>query len=148
MNGKIKSIEKRGSWTGTHGTMYTYYVEIESNSGAVVTGEANAKAETIEGLPYKIGDMVEYEHQPSDNPSYDDKLQIKKEGYSGDASQPNYSGGKAKGSNRSFALAYAKDLAVAVVGRGGMSSTGQITPRPSDESIIETAQKFVEWLDS
>ncbi len=110
MNGKIKSIDKRGSWTGTHGTMFTYYVEIESNSGAVVTGEANAKAETIEGLPYKVGTMVEYEHEPSSDSRYDDKLKIKKEG---DSVSSNYSGGKTKVNNIYFALAYAKDLVVA-----------------------------------
>lgn len=139
MNGKIKSIDKRGTWSGTHGTMFTYYVEIDSNSGAVVTGEANAKAETIGGLPYKIGDMVEYEHQPSDQPQYDDKLKIKKEGQE----QSNYSGGsKAKGNNRSFALAYAKDLAVANI------MTGALTIDATTEDIIETADRFVKWLDS
>lgn len=131
MKGKILEIDGTGSWPGQHGEMFTYLVRIQGDD-EIYTGEANAKSERADGLPYKIGDEVEFEHEPASNPNYKDKLKIRKEG------SENY-GGKAKGSNRSFALSYAKDLAIAHMGRGLNSDT---------ESIIKQADAFVKWLDS
>ncbi len=134
MKGKIIEINPSGSWDGQHGKMYTYMVKIQTMNDLTFYGEANAKSETVEGLPYKIGEEVEFEHTESTNPSFPDKLKIKKEG----ADQ--YQGGKQKGNNRSFALSYAKDLAVARMGAGK-------TPHDTKD-IINQAEKFVQWLDS
>jgi len=136
MKGKITNIETTGkSWEGQHGIMWTFFVEIQTMDDKIFRGEANSKSETVEGLPYKIGEEVEFEHEESTNPMYSDKLKIKKEG------QSQYSGGKAKGNNRSFALSYAKDLAVARIATNEVRFT-------STKDIIDQADKFVQWLDS
>ncbi len=132
MKGKILEIDSTGSWEGQHGVMYTYMVKLQTMNDLTFQGVANAKSETIEGLPYKVGEEVEFEHTESGN-EYPDKLKIKKEG------QENYSGGKQKGNNRSFALSYAKDLAVARINNGMQYDA---------KSIIEQADDFVKWLDS
>ena len=132
MKGKILEIDSTGSWEGQHGVMYTYMVKLQTMNDLTFQGVANAKSETIEGLPYKVGEEVEFEHTESGN-EYPDKLKIKKEG------SDNYSG-KQKGNNRSFALSYAKDLAVAKIEKG--------EPGQETTVIIEQADKFVAWLDS
>ena len=137
MKGKILEIESSGSWESQHGTMYTYLMKLETENGLTFRGEANAKSETIEGLPYKIGEDVEFEHTESTN-SYPDKLKIKKEG------SGNYGNGKQQGSNRAFALSYAKDLAVARM----RDPDQDLASFSSTKEIIEQADKFVEWLDS
>ena len=136
MKGKILEIGTTGkSWEGQHGKMWTYFVRIKNAVDEIFMGEANSKSETVEGLPYKVGKEVEFEHEPSNDIQYKDKLKIKKEG------QSQYLGNKAKGNNRSFALSYAKDLAVARI--GGKENTLFTTTK----DIIEQADKFVEWLD-
>ncbi len=139
MKGKILEIESSGSWESQHGTMYTYLMKLETQNGLTFRGQANAKSETKEGLPYKVGEDVEFEHEES-NSSYPDKLKIKKEG------ADNYGGGgKMKGNNRSFALSYAKDLAVA---RINTNNTTEINAHAKTQDIIDQADTFVAWLDS
>lgn len=136
MKGKILEIKGTGSWESQqYGTMYIYMIKLQTMSDLEFEGEANAKSKTVEGLPYKVGEEVEFEHTESGN-QYPDKLKIKKE-------DSNYSGGggKAKGNNRSFALSYAKDLAVARMKHDTNVHT-------DTESIIKQADKFVTWLDS
>jgi len=137
MKGKILEIDGTGSWNSEkYGEMFTYLVRIQADV-QIFTGEANSKSETVAGLPYKIGDEVEFEFKASENSAYPDRLKIKKEG------QENY-GGKAKGNNRSFALSYAKDLAVARI----TSPNVEAEDFTSTKNIIDQAKKFVEWLDS
>jgi len=133
MKGKILEIDPTGSWEGQHGTMHTYSIKLEMMDGLTIRGEANAKSNNVEDLPYKVGEEVEFEHEEAANPAHPDKLKIKKEG------QSSYSGSKAKGNNRSFALSYAKDIAVALIGQGGKIKKSE---------IIEIADTFVTWLDS
>ena len=132
MKGKILEIIYKDMWEGQYGTMYTFNIKLQTMNDLTFQGVANAKSETIEGLPYKVGEEVEFEHTESGN-EYPDKLKIKKEG------QENYSGGKQKGNNRTFALSYAKDLAVARINNGMQYDA---------KSIIEQADDFVKWLDS
>lgn len=138
MKGKILEIDGTGSWTGKHGEMFTYLVRIQT-SDQIYTGEANAKSDKVEGLPYKIGDEVEFEHEPASDPLYPDKLKIKKEGtenYSGkvkDEEDPNIK-------NRIIVLSYAKDLAKARMENG-------VTPNDTS-SIVDQANKFIQWVNS
>jgi len=134
MKGKILEIETTGkSWEGSHGTMWTYFVQIQTMDDKTFRGEANSKSENINDLPYKIEDEVEFEHTESQG-EYPDKLKIQKEG------QSQYSGNKAKGNNRSFALSYAKDLAVARIASSGLANDTEV--------IIKQADAFVKWLDN
>jgi len=138
MKGKILEIETTGkSWSRDRELMWVFSVRIQALNDTVFEGEANAKSETVEGLPYKIGDDVEFEHRES-NDGYPDKLKIKKEG------SDNYQGGKQKGNNRSFALSYAKDLAVARMATTVTDKDDHATTK----DIINQADKFVAWLDS
>lgn len=107
MKGKILEIESTGkSWPGDHGLMYVYSARIQALNDTIFSGVANAKSETVDGLPYKIGDAVEFEHTES-NDGFPDKLKITKEG-----ADQFRSGGKQKGNNKSFAMSYAKDLVI------------------------------------
>jgi len=134
MKGKILEIDYSGSWTGKqYGEMHTYLVRIQGDDQTYF-GEANAKSDNAEGLPYKIGDEVEFEHEPSTSPEYHDKLKIKKEG------SKNYSGGNKSNKEdpndkrRGVALSYAKDLVIA----------GKIPL----ENMYKNADESVKWLDS
>ncbi len=135
MKGKILEIIYKDMWEGQYGTMYTFNIKLQTMNDLTFQGVANAKSETIEGLPYKVGEEVEFEHTESGN-EYPDKLKIKKEGADNYQNRPDTGG---KGSNRSFALSYAKDLAVARINNGMQYDA---------KSIIEQADDFVKWLDS
>ncbi len=139
MKGKILEIEPTGSWEGQHGTMHTYSITLETINGLTFRGEANAKSENVEGLPYKVGEEVEFEHEEATNPAHPDKLKIKKEG------QTSSYQGKAKGNNRSFALSYAKDLAVARINNVRIIFAN---PHTKTKDIIDQADAFVKWLDN
>ncbi len=134
MKGKILEIIYKDMWEGQYGTMYTFNIKLQTMNDLTFEGDVNAKTDVVNDLWYKVGDEVEFEHTESGN-EYPDKLKIKKEG------QENYSG-KQKGNNRSFALSYAKDLAVARINTGGDIVFG------STKDILEQAEKFVQWLDS
>ncbi len=136
MKGKILEIDSTGSWEGQHGVMYTYMVKLQTMNDLTFQGVANAKSETIEGLPYKVGEEVEFEHTESGN-EYPDKLKIKKE-----VSDYRAGGGNDENKNRSFALSYAKDLAVARI------NAEAADPYTKTEDIIKQADAFVKWLDS
>ncbi len=137
MKGKILEIDSTGSWDSEkYGMMYTYMVELQTMNDLTFQGQANAKSETIEGLPYKIGEEVEFEHTESGN-EYPDKLKIKKEVAGQYLGRDSTGGGK--GSNRAFALSYAKDIAVASITKGGNIKRSEITAMADD---------FVKWLDS
>lgn len=144
MKGKILTIDSTGSWEGQYGVMYTYMIKLQTMNDLTFQGEANAKSETIEGLPYKVGEEVEFEHTESTS-SHPDKMKIKKEG--ADQHQGNSPDKGGKGSNRSFALSYAKDLAVARL-NSKTNTDGLGDPHTDTESIIKQADKFVQWLDS
>ncbi len=132
MKGKILEIRPNGSWESQYGEMFVYFVKIDAD-GIPFEGQANAKSGEVEKLPYKIGDEVEFEHTESENPQYPPSLKIKKEG---NYNQP--SGKPPKDSNPSFALSYAKDLAVARINTKLPSCT---------KDIIEQAQEFLTWLN-
>jgi len=127
MKGKILEIDGTGkSWPSEHGIMCVFSVRIQALNDLIFAGDANAKSETIEGLPYKVGDDVEFEHTESTS-NYPAKLKIKKEGsYS--------SGERSESKNRGFALRYATDLVIA----------GKIPL----EDIYIVADKNTAWLDS
>ena len=111
MKGKILEIDGTGSWTSEqYGEMFTYLVRIQTPDEKIFTGEANAKSDTKEGLPYKIGDEVEFEHKENPNIEYPDKLKIKKEeGYSSNRANNKEDLNDVR---RSVALSYAKDLVI------------------------------------
>lgn len=132
MKGKITEITPNGSWQSEHGEMFVYLIKIDAD-GIPFEGQANAKSAEVEKLPYKTGEEVEFEHTESGN-QYPDKLKITKEGGSYQQPKPQ------KGSNASFALSYAKDIAVAKIYNNGGA-------KAYTEDIIEQAESFLQWLN-
>ncbi len=135
MKGKILEIDGTGSWTGKYGEMFTYIVRVKTDD-QIFTGEVNAKSGAVGDLPYKIGDEVEFEHEPASEPQYNDKMKIKKEG-------GYLSGEKSEYKNRGFALRFAADLAIARI-----RATADQAEFSKTEDVIDQADKFVQWLDS
>lgn len=122
---KVKNVQGAGTWESQHGLMFKFDYEFED--GTVM--QAMHKSENH----FNIGDEVEYE--------------VKREnefGKSGKVSKPqqnNFQGGGFKGktgSNASFALSYAKDVAGFNIAQGGTFTSKQ---------IIQVADEFLKWLN-
>lgn len=124
---KVKQITPDGSFETSNGKFFSFKYQFEDGTEL----QANHKSESS---PFNVGDEAEYEVTKED-PQYGKRGKVKKVGSSQFNGAKTYSKG---GNNRSFALSYAKDIAVAII-RDGKSI--------SDNDILETADKFVAWLD-
>lgn len=123
---KVKSVQGDGDYTNDYGTFYKFEYHFED--GTVLS----ASHKTNNGN-FKAGDEVEYEVKGTNE-----------YGSYGKVSKPqenNYQGGgfktKQSGSTSSFALSYAKDLAVAHISKGNEFKT---------EDILKVASAFNKWL--
>jgi len=137
---KVKSVTGNGSFENDFGALQDsgkkllFSFEYEMEDGTII--KANHKTSTS---PFAIGSEVEYEVK-KEHPEH---------GKSGSVKKPdtgNYSGSNASkggsGSNRSFALSYAKDVLVA----------SYITNNPealtlSTDQMFALAEKMNKWLD-
>ena len=125
MKGKINSIAPNGSFTTQHGEFFSFLYVIDG-----VNYQMNHKTDIA---PFSEGDELEFEITQQATQQYPAK--IKK-------SNPEFGNGqgfptpakKSAGGNRSFALSYAKDLAV----------SGHVTT----EKMFQLAEKMVKWLDN
>lgn len=62
---RILSITGNGTYNGNYGMMYKYEMNLENGN----CGEYMSKSYTsIENLPFKVGDVIEYEFQDGDFP--------------------------------------------------------------------------------
>ena len=77
---------------------------------------------------FVVGQSANYEAIPNKNPQYPAKIK---------PVQESFKGGQ-RGSNKSFALAYSKDLAVAHIGQGKDFNS---------EKILDVAEAFYQWLE-
>ena len=120
MIGKIEAIYKNGqSFDTQYGKLFPFKVTINGEEGAYYAKTEEAK--------YKVGDEVEYDLQRTDKGN---KIKIK------GTPKPEFK--KKGGSNASFALSYAKDLAVAHLAKGNDFGA---------KEIIQVADVFKKWLD-
>ncbi len=116
---KIVNVQGNGSWQGTYGTMYQFEYTLENGD----IGLANHKKNEPR---FNIGEDVNY--------------QITKDKVGNDAisfitaDQPNNYNNNKKQSQGSFALSYAKDLAVA--------------DKISVDNILNKAAEFNNWLNN
>ncbi len=117
---KITKVEMLPEWTGANGTFFPHKVTFENGDIAI----ANKKTQNA----YSEGQEIQYTLDGVDN--YGNK-RFKEH------RESTYSGGK-KGSNASFALSYAKDLAVAHI-RNGVEYKA--------DDIMKVAGKFNQWLN-
>ncbi|MEM6815294.1 MAG: hypothetical protein AAF600_13065 [Bacteroidota bacterium] len=119
---KVKNVQGNGTWNGKDGTLFYRYDYVMEDGVAL---QASHKTTDL----FKVGDEVDYE-----------VTRENQYGKSGNVSKPSDyrpATGKlngSKGNQASFALAYAKDLAV-----GGVIKV---------EEVLDHAGKFNEWLKS
>jgi hypothetical protein len=113
----VKRVQGNGDFKTQNGQLYSFEYEFEDG----VIGMAN---HVTANPRYKEGESVNYEIQGKDIKG-NNKLKF--------AQPQQVSNFKSKSSNKSFALAYAKDLVIA----------GNIPV----EKILETADRFNNWMD-
>ena len=119
----VKQVQGNGTFENEHGTFYSFEYVFDDD----VALTANHKTQNA---PHKPGDKVSYTIRgKNDYGNYGKVEKPKQNGYN--------SYGKASGSQSSFALSYAKDIAVAYITKGQ-----DYTP----EEIMATASKFNTWL--
>ena len=123
---KVKNVQGAGTWDSQYGTLFSFEYHFED--GTVL--KANHK--TDNGY-FKVGEEVAYT-VTKDHPDYGKSGKVKKPEAQNNGFKPKNMG---KGSQASFALAYAKDYAGFHIEKGVDYTSDQ---------ILETATKFNEWL--
>lgn len=129
---KITNIQGSGTWEGSHGLMYKFDYAFED-------GTLMQAMHKTQNSPFSIGQEALYEVKRDGQ--YGKSGSVKKPEsalYQND--QQARSGGykKQSGGNRSFALSYSKDIAVAHITAGKDFSATQ---------IIQYANLFIDWLE-
>lgn len=119
---KVKKVDYQGVFNSNYGDLFKYRYEMED--GMVI----NANHKKQEPIP--IGTEVEYVVKG-------DTSQGEKYGNVGKPKNGFKAGNGKSGSQGSFALSYAKDLAIAHINQGKEFKTGE---------IIKVADAFNEWL--
>tara|TARA_R100001480_G_scaffold97051_1_gene101829 strand:+ start:562 stop:954 length:393 start_codon:yes stop_codon:yes gene_type:complete len=122
---KVKNVQGNGTYESQHGTLFKFDYEFEDGTHL----SANHKTQNH----FKIGDTVEYTIKGSNESfSWGTVSKPKENNYNG------YQGKKGgQGSTASFALAYAKDMAVAHIEKGNEFKADQ---------VLTVATKFNDWL--
>lgn len=117
------------SYEGKYGKMYVHKIEFENGD----VGEYSSKKE--EQNFFKVGQEAKYTIEPSSNIEFLDKIKPVYEDKKG-------FGKKAPANNKSFALAYAKDIAVALLGQGKEPESYNGT-----KGIVAMAKVFESYLE-
>jgi hypothetical protein len=121
---KITNVEILESWSNSYGTFYPHKVTFDNGDVAI--------ANKVTEHAYTIGQELTYELNGQDKQGNNRFKEVEE--------QPTYSGGNfKKGGNASFALSYAKDIAVAYINNSKPISTND---------IIIMAKDFNEWLNN
>lgn len=120
---KITNVVANGSYESKYGTMYKFNYTFDDGITLSSQHKDASKA-------FKIGDEVEYEVKGENTYGKYGSVQKPQEEYS---SGKSYS----KGNLSSFALSYAKDLAVAHISQG---------LQPTPNQVCEDAEVFLNWL--
>lgn len=128
----VTSIDMNiGSFETQNGTFYKHMIYFENGD----KGEYSAKTAVCQ----KFTKDIEAEYTIEPNGQYPDKVKpVQKQGWSG-------GGGKQPQNNKSFALAYSKDMMVAFI------STEKVTDKDAKaiaQKAIEIAKEFENYLES
>ena len=117
---KINKVEMLPEWSNSHGTYYPHKIHLENNDVGII----NKKSKNA----YSKGQELTYELNGTDNVGNNKIKEIKPEfnGYK-----------KSQGNNASFALSYAKDLAIANISQGKEVTAKQ---------VVKVAETFNDWL--
>lgn len=126
--GTVTAVHGCKSFNGQHGTIF--YHKIELDNGDI--GEIGKKSEGA----VKVGDSITYEITATE---YGNKIkQIQPQnGFNGGGFK-----GQSRGSSASFALSYAKDLAVANIA----ANNAPLALDAIAEKVLTTATRFNQWL--
>ena len=117
---KVKSVQGNGTYESQYGILYKFDYEFEDGTYL----SANHKSQN----PFKVGETVEY--NVKGNAGGMDYGTVSKP-------KENFIQGNKGGNTASFALAYAKDMAVAHIKNGNDFKT---------EDVLLVASKFNQWL--
>lgn len=126
---KVKEVLQKRKWDGPNGTVFYYKLELDNGD----IGEIGKKKDNA----IHVGETLTYTAEESDY-----GLKFKAVQQSNGFGGGGFRGGAQKGSTASFALSYAKDLAIA-----NMAKTTE--PLPLDQlanKIIATAGVFQKWM--
>ena len=120
---KITIVVANGSYDSKYGTMYKFNYTFED--GVTISSQHKDASKA-----FKIGDEVEYNVKGENTYGKYGSVQKPQEQFSG-------AKGYSKGNFSSFALSYAKDLAVAHIAQG---------LQPTPHQVCEDASVFLKWL--
>jgi hypothetical protein len=125
---KVTDILQVKPWQGPKGTVYYFSIELANGD----KGEIGSKSD--DGI--KIGDELNYTLEQTEH-GFKIKKAYQQNGFGGGGFK-----GQQRGSSASFALSYAKDLAVANISKADkpMDMSG-VTKR-----VLDTADEFQKWL--
>jgi hypothetical protein len=125
---RVADVIEVKSWNGPNGTIWFHKIELDNGE----IGEIGKKQEN--GI--KVGDTLTY---TAEQGQYGLKFKaVQANGFGGGG----FKGGGSRGSTASFALSYAKDLAVANVNK----SDRPLEMDALAAKIISVAAKFNAWL--
>lgn len=134
---KIKEILNIRDYDGQHGK--TYYFQLEMDNGD--TGSIGKKSKDA----LKVGDELTYELEQGERGNKIKPVQPAN-GFNGGGKPRGASPEELKMKNRSMALAYSKDLVIAMI------ANGMVTPNLSSSDIAKVvknvAADFVEWIEA
>lgn len=123
---KVKAIARINEWDGGNGTVF--YHDAEMENGDKISIGKKSKLNEGDSIDYEIiGDLGQHEYTKAKS------VIPQTNGYGGGSFK-----GKKGGSNASFALSYAKDIAVAYIGKDK-----QIDP----DKVCQWAETFNNWLN-
>lgn len=118
---RIKAVKEVKEWSNDYGTFYQHLIEMLN--GDKIEISKKKKYEPGQELTYEIvGDPGQHEFTKAKT-----------------AQKPQDHFKAGKGSNASFALSYAKDIAIAAYENGG--------DKLSTDNILAVASKFNKWLN-
>lgn len=140
---RIDDVLNEKVWDGKHGRVWYYTIVLDNGD----RGEIGTKTQDF----YKIGDTLTYTAEHDERGTKFKKFNPDQQGnnYGGGNGQQAHSqpAGNAprtsRGSSASFALSYAKDLAVANVAANGQP----IEMEALADKVIAAAEKFNAWLE-
>lgn len=132
---KITAIQNNGTYNSKFGLMYQYEITLENGD----SGDYSSKNYTaIDELPFAIGEEIYYEFEMYQGKYPKIKKPSKNPPQEGQSFPPSGGGFKSKGGNGAFALSYAKDLGIAMIGQGQKIGSAE---------IMAVADAFKKWLD-
>ena len=132
---KLTNIESQNSYTTQHGTFYNYQLTFDNGD----VGQYGSKKESIKLLPFGDGDTLYYEYHGGQYPKIKkpSKNNPNDNSYSNNSNRSNSTGRtNSYSNNASFALSYAKDLAVAHIAKGNEFGS---------KEIIKVADALLTW---